>query len=235
MAAVLAGGSGAALSHRSAAALWGLRPSLRWLTEVTVERQRWPRRGIEIHRGKLRSDEVTVLRGIPVTTVARTLLDLAVVLGRRQVERAVHEAEVRRLDDSRSLQELVARHPRRRGVATIKAILAAGRIGSTVTHSELEARFVSFLDALGLPRPEVNASLQVAGRWVEADCLWRAQRLIVELDGHAFHATTGAYERDRARDRSLHAGGWMVVRITWRQLHDDPDALATDLRSLLGG
>jgi len=75
----------------------------------------------------------------------------------------------------------------------------------------------------------------VGGRWVEADCVWRAQRLIVELDGHAFHATTAAYERDRARDRSLHVGGWRVVRITWRQLHDDADALATDLRSLLGG
>ena len=235
MAAVLAGGSGAALSHRSAAALWGLRPSLRGLTEVTAPRRRRPRHGIEMHRGNLPGGEVTVLRGIPITTVARTLFDLAAVLGRRQVERAVHEAEARRLDDSLSLHELVARHPGRRGVAAIRAILAAGRIGSTVTRSELEARFARFLDAIGLPRPEVNTSIQVGGRWVEADCVWRAQRLIVELDGHAFHATTAAYERDRARDRSLHVGGWRVVRITWRQLHDDADALATDLRSLLGG
>jgi hypothetical protein len=188
MAAVLAGGSGAALSHRSAAALWGLGPSLRGLTEVTVERQRWPRRGIEMHRGSLPSDELTASRGIPVTTVARTLLDLAAVLSRRQVERAVHEAEARRLGDSLSLQGLVARHPR--GVATIEAILASGRIGSTVTRSELESRFVGFLDAAGLPRPEVNASLPVAGRWVEADCVWREQRLIIELDAHAFHATS---------------------------------------------
>jgi uncharacterized protein DUF559 len=235
MAAVLAGGSDAALSHRSAATLWGLQPSHRRLIEVTVERQRWSRRGIEMHRGNLPSDEITVLRDIPVTTVARTLLDLAAVLERRQVERAVHEAEARRLGDSLSLEEIVARHPRRRGVATVRAILSAGGIGSTVTRSELEARFVGFLDAVGLPRPEVNASLQVGGRWVEADCVWRAQRLIVELDGHAFHATTTAYERDRARDRSLHAGGWRVVRVTWRQLHDDAEALATDLRSLLGG
>jgi hypothetical protein len=234
MAAVLASGRGAALSHRSAAALWGLRPSARAVTEVTVEPRRRPRSGIQLHRGCLPRDEVTVLQGIPVTTVPRTLIDLAAVLGHQEVERATNEAEVRRLVDPLSLDDLIARYPRRRGVAAVKAILATGRIGSAVTRSELEDRFATFLDRLALPRPELNTSIVVGGRWFEGDFVWRSRRLIVELDGHAVHATAAAYERDRARDRTLHADGWRVVRVTWRQLHDDADALADDLRGLLG-
>jgi very-short-patch-repair endonuclease len=233
MAAVLAAGPGAALSHRSAAALWGLRRSTRSRIEVTVATQRRPRPGIQMHRGRLAPDEVTVVDGIPVTTVLRTLLDLAAVIPPRQVERAVHEAEVRRLSDLLSLDDLVVRHPRRRRIATIRAVLAAGRIGAIVTRSELEDRFLAFVDAAGLPRPEVNTSLRVGGRWIEADCVWRAERLIVELDGHATHGTAAAYERDRARDRTLNAAGWRVVRVTWRQTHDEPNALAADLRTLL--
>jgi hypothetical protein len=85
----------------------------------------------------------------------------------------------------------------------------------------------------GLPRPEVNAHLFVGGRWLECDCLWRAKRLAVELDGRAVHATARAFERDRARDRAMHAGGWRVVRITWRQLEEEPERIAADLRKML--
>jgi restriction endonuclease-like protein len=232
MAAVLAAGRGAALSHRSAASLWRVRPTTRPLIEVTVDRQ-LSRRGIEAHRGELARDEVTTVLGIPVTTLPRTLLDLAAVLARRDVERAVEEAEVLRLSDALSLVDLVARHSGRRGVATIRAILAAKRVGSSATRSELEERFLAFVERVGLPPPEVNASVQVRGRSIECDCVWRTWRLIVELDGHAFHATAAAFERDRARDRALHAGGWRVVRITWRQLHHDAAALAADLFGLL--
>jgi hypothetical protein len=186
-----------------------------------------------MHRAYLPGDEMTTLDRIPVTTVPRTLLDLATVLRRRELERAINEAEVRQLADSLSLTDLIARYPRRRGVAALKAILAIGRLGAAVTRSELEERFVEFLDGAGLPRPEMNVGLNAAGRWMECDCVWRTQRLVVELDGHAFHATAAAYERDRARDRALIAAGWRVVRVTWRQLHDDPDALAMDLRGLL--
>jgi hypothetical protein len=235
MAAVLAGGRGAVLSHRAAASVWGLRASARALPEITVARWRKPPRGIELHQARLPGDEVTALRGIPVTTPPRTLLDLAAVVEPQQVERAVGEAEIRRLTDPLTLDDLVGRYPRRPGVPVIKAILAASRFGATVTRSELEDRFLTFLDAAGLPRPEVNSDIQVRGRWIEADCVWRARRLIVELDGRAVHATTQAFERDRARDRALQAAGWRVVRVTWRQLHDDPDALAADLRGLLAG
>ena len=100
-------------------------------------------------------------------------------------------------------------------------------------RSELEERFHAFLTDHRLPRPEANATIRIGDRSIECDFAWRARSLIAELDGHAFHATTAAYERDRARDRALSVAGWRVVRITWRQLHHDAVALAADLRSLL--
>jgi Protein of unknown function (DUF559) len=136
------------------------------------------------------------------------------------------------LADSLSLPDLLARYPRRRGSSTIRAILADGR--TALTRSELEDRFLALLDATDLSRPEVNACLELAGGWIEVDCAWRAHRLVVELDGHATHATRATFERDRSRDRMLLTTGWRVVRITWRQLHDRPAVIAADLRRLLG-
>jgi hypothetical protein len=141
---------------------------------------------------------------------------------------------VRRLLDVTSVEDLLNRHPRRPGAPLVRRILAAGRVGLTVTRSELEERFLSFIDRAGLPRPQVNASLELRGEWIEVDCLGRAQRLIAELDGHAVHATRRSFERDRSRDRNLMTAGWRVVRITWRQLHDQPKRVERDLRILLG-
>jgi len=168
-----------------------------------------------------------------VTTVPRTLLDLAAVLPAHQVERAINEAEVRRLTDPLSLGDLAARHGGRRGTATTRAILAKLELGLNVTRSELEARFLAIVEGAGLPRPETNARVHVAGQSLECDCVWRSPRVVVELDGRAAHATMAAFERDRARDRALNAEGWRVVRITWRQLHDDRRSVATDLLKLL--
>jgi very-short-patch-repair endonuclease len=231
IAATLAAGAGAVLSHRAAAALWELRASD--ALEVTLERSHRPLRGLRIHHLPLAADEVTTVRAIPVTTVPRTLFDLAAVLPRHQVERAINEAEVRPLTDPLSLADLVSRYPRRAGIATIKAILARLSAGTARTRSELEARFLDFLRRARLPRPEVNASLFVAGRSIECDFLWRERRVIAELDGWKAHGTAAAFERDRARDRMLSARGWRLVRITWRQLHDDADAVASDLRKIL--
>src|SRR5207244_13099226 len=94
-------------------------------------------------------------------------------------------------------------------------------------------RFVRFLGGSGRPAPRLNTGVEAGGRWCEVDCLWRAQRLVVELDGRRFHSSRFAFERDRARDRALNAAGWRVVRITWHQLDDDPERLAADLRTLL--
>jgi very-short-patch-repair endonuclease len=233
MAAVLAMGSEAVLSHRSAAALWGMRATARARIEVTVPVPRRSRPELQVHRARLAPDEVTTARAIPVTTPNRTLLDLAAVLDPRHVEKAINEAEILRLTDPISLDDLMERHPRRPGTGTLRRLLATRQIGATITRSELEDRFLQFLDGAVLPRPKVNANIQTGNGSIEADCAWPNHRLIVELDGHATHATAAGFERDRARDRALHAAGWRVVRITWRQLHEEPAAVARDLERLL--
>lgn len=145
----------------------------------------------------------------------------------------MNEAEVRGLTDRLSIPDLLARYPRRRGSALLRALLRDDAISRGVTVEELEERFAAFLDRYGLPAPRRNADLAVGGRFFQADCLWPDQRLIVELDGRATHGTRRAFEQDRERDRLLVAQGWRVIRVTWRQLHDDAAALAADLRGLL--
>jgi very-short-patch-repair endonuclease len=228
MAGVLAMGPGAVLSHRAAAAHWGIRHFSG--VEVTLQQRRHQRPGIRIHQLSLPSDEVTTARGVPITTPTRTLFDLAAVVPRIQVERAIHEADVQRRNDHLSLPDLLKRYPRRRGAGTIRAIL---RDGARRTRRELEARFVAFVERFALAKPEFNAHLLVAGTWIECDCVWREAGVIVELDGREVHATAFAFERDRARDRKLQARGWRTVRITWRQLQFEPEAVAYDLRALL--
>lgn len=233
MAAVLAGGSDAAVSVRAAAAMRGLHPPT-GLIDVTVPRSRRPRRGLCFHRAALPADEITVVDGIRVTTVPRTLFDLAGVQPRPRVEKAINEAEVRRLWDPLSLQDMLDRHPGAPGAATIRAVLEAGRIGDSLSASELELRFLAFLDDQRLPRPDANAAIHLGHRHADGDMVWPSARLIVELDGRGVHDTRAAFEADRERDRRLLVAGWRVVRITWRQLHDEPWRIAADLRLLLG-
>jgi hypothetical protein len=155
LAAVLAAGPNAVLSHRSAAALWGIRDARRARVEVTVGRV-CRRPGIQAHRIVLAPDEVTVERAIPVTTPARTLLDLAEQLTPQRLERAVHEAEYRRLTSPLSLDALLTRHRGRRGTAALQAIVDRGRLGRTLTRSDFEIDFLAFLDAHRLERPLTN-------------------------------------------------------------------------------
>jgi len=229
MAAVLAVGPGAVLSHRSAAALWRLLADDGREVEITVERRLRDRDGIRVRSGRLPSDEVATVDGIRVTTVARTILDLAGILPRPRLERIIDDAQLRQLADCTSLRTLLQRYPRRR-VGIISAILA-DYVAATVTRSEFEACFLAFLSANSLPRALVNHHISPVG---ECDFVWREARLIVELDGYATHGTRRSFEADRARDRALHVAGWRVIRITWRQLRDEPDQLAHDLRALLG-
>ena len=211
MAAVLAAGAGVVASHRCAAAIWRLLPSE--VLEATIPTARRPR-GIVVHHARLPVDEVTHVRGIPVTTVPRTVLDLATVVPIPQVERAMSEAEYRRLTDARAVAQLADRYPGRRGMGAIREILEAHGFGTYVTRSELEARFLRFLRKAGLPCPRLNVNLVIEGRWFQCDCVWHDQRLIVELDGRAAH-------------------GWRIVRIIWRQLNDEPTAIASDFRRML--
>jgi very-short-patch-repair endonuclease len=227
MAAVLAYGPGTVLSHRAAAALWGMRGGT-WV-EVTVPGGRRARDGIQVHRAALPEDERTTHREIPTTTVPRTLLDLSAVVTKRHLRGALREAEHLRLSDPLSLHDIIARYPRRPGLKAIKALLAEASVGARIIRSELEERFQDFLVRAGLPLPQTNVVIE----GYEVDCVWPEQRLIVELDGHASHSPTHAFELDRARDRRLEAAGWRVIRITWRQLEQEPDLVEADLRRLL--
>ncbi len=172
--------------------------------------------------------------GIAVTSVSRTLFDLAAVQTERQLERAMNEAKVRRLASRLSLPQLLERYPRRRGAAKVRGLLVSRRPGG-ITRNDFEELFVAFLDANGLPRPRLNATLTIRGRFLEPDCLWDQQRLLLELDGREVHGTDEAFEGDRERDRILLVEGWRSTRVTWRQLHDEPAAIAADLRQLLTG
>jgi Protein of unknown function (DUF559) len=233
MAAVLAGGDGAVLSHRAAAALWGIRQSASAVLDITVPRRLGKRPGVRAHHVILPPDECTILDSIPVTSPARTLFDLAPGLQRHELTRAIEQTEVLRLWSPTSLVELLERHPGRRGAATTRAVLGAGKGWGRVTRSELERRFLGLVEDAGLPLPETNALVESRERDYEVDCLWRRERVIVELDGRAFHDTRAAFERDRQRDRRLAVEDWRPLRITWRQLEDEPEAVLADLAALL--
>lgn len=227
MAAVLAYGPGTVLSHRAGGAHWEL-VRAGSLCEVTVATPRRSRPGIRVHRANLPADEVTVHEGIPITTVPRTLFDLAAVLPQRQLERAINEAEVLHLWDELSLDRLLHRYPRHKGNTAVRAALQQRRQGSTATKSELEEMFLALTDAAGIPRPEVNVLVE----GIEVDAVWRDVRLVVELDGRDTHGTAAAFERDRQRDRALQVAGWRPVRITYRQMRDAPRAVIDDVRRL---
>jgi hypothetical protein len=229
MAAVLAAGEAAVLSHRSAGAAWGIFSSSA-RPEVTVPQQRRPRRNIVFHRSVIPPDERTTHDGIPITTVPRTLLDLAATLDERQLERAINEAEIKRLWDELSLHDLLHRYPRRRGTRNARAALGKRTEGATVTKSDLEELFIAFADRAGLPRPETNTYIE----GIEVDCVWRAQRVVIEVDSWEIHRTRAAFERDREKSRILQAAGWCCVPVTYLQLMHGSGEVARDVRRLLG-
>jgi very-short-patch-repair endonuclease/predicted transcriptional regulator of viral defense system len=235
MAAVLACGPRAVLSHRSAAGLWGLRPDNRAMTDVSLPSKSVRRKpGIEVHAaGTLREADVTRCDGIPCTTVARALLDLGDVVDRRGVERAIDQAEMLSLFDKRRIDEVLARAGPRRAVGVIRSLLAEWQAPAP-TRRDLEERLLVLCRVEGLPEPEVNTWIVLAGgHAVQPDFLWRSECLVIETDGRASHGTRQAFERDRLRDQRLTLAGYRVVRFTWRQVVDDPDRVATTIRELL--
>ncbi len=237
MAAVLACGPGAVLSHRSAAALLGLRSYGATKIEVTVPgRSCRQRAGIKLHRSTtLTSQDAARVKNIPCTTVARTLLDLAEVVTRRELERAFDQAEILGVFDLRALNDQLERNPCRHGVVAIRAVLAEHYIGSTATQSKLEEAFLALCRRIGVPDPLVN-------EWVDlgdgdppiwADFVWRRQRVIVETDGRRFHSSNQARERDTRRDQRAVLAGWKPIRTTWRQVVNRPQELAPTIVGLV--
>jgi hypothetical protein len=231
-AAVLAGGPGTVLSHRSAAQALGVLRPMEIDVEITRPRTFRGRQGIRAHRAVLRPDEVGWVDGIPATSPFRTAFDVAGLGERRLVEYLIHEIEVRRLTDAVSFEELLRRHPRKRGARLLEEVRRS-KAPVGVARNEFEESFVAFVDEYGLPRPQMNAALALRGRFYEIDALWRPQRLAAELDGREVHDTDDAFESDRERDRILLAEGWRTTRITWRQLQGRPAALSEDLQLLL--
>lgn len=233
MAAVLTAGEGAVLSHRSAGRLWRLLPPTSGPVEVTRPRGELERDGIRGHRSRLRDDEWLVEDGISVTSPFRTVFDLASVLDKRQLERVWHEAEVRELRDRVSLPMLLERYPGRRGARNLRALLeAAEPVG--FTRNDFEEAFVALVDGHNLRRPRMNADLHLRGRFFQIDALWAEERVAVELDSRSVHGTDKHFEEDKQRDRILLAEGYRTIRVTWRQLHAEPEEVVADLKKALG-
>lgn len=234
LAAVLSAGEGAVLSHGSAAGLWGIQGS-RNRSKIDVSLPRSTRSSLAVRRHEVRlpEDEVTTRRLIPVTTLVRTLSDIAAGCSQESLEGAIREAEYLHRFRIESLEAFQERNPRRRGATNVRACLERlGRGPRGRTRKELEVRFAGLLARTDLPMPTLNTILDLDGFKVEVDCLWRAPRLIVELDGGEAHRTRSAFETDRERDRRLQVAGWRVIRITWSQL-DNPGPVLADLRHIL--
>lgn len=232
LAAALAVGPGAALSHRDAAGLHGLRPADHRLIDVTTTRDRRAVRGIRIHRTRmLDAQDVTTVSGISVTTVARTLVDLAGVVPRDHLARAIQRAEQQRTFDLPQVEAALARTTGRTGLGH-KALKAAiqehAALGLSATDSSLEDAFLRLLRDHGLPSPRVNALVE----GFRVDAHWPDRRLIVELDGWAHHHDRRAFQRDRERDATLTAAGHRVVRFTHHDVMRRPDRVTCTLRRL---
>ena len=187
--------------------------------------------GIRVHRvGRLDPDETTRRDGLPITTPARTLFDLAGCLDPRDLERAVARADRQRLLDREDVRALLSRYPCRRGGGSLRALLDGDPVPS-LTRSEAESRLLELIRQGRLTPPETNVIVQ----GYEVDFLWRAERLVVEVDGFAFHSARDEFERDRHRDGVLLAAGLRVMRVTWRQITRNPEALLVRLAQALAG
>ena len=232
MAAVLACGDHSAVSHWSAAGLWEVLPRQTHAAgvDVIVTRGRAGRRpGIRVHRiGTVRADELTVRDGIPITTAARTCYDLAGVAGRREIERALAESFARRIVRRSELLALVRHHAAGPGAGRLRRLLE-GDTRLLRTRSEAEERFLALARKAGLPDPAAN--VEVAG--LEVDFFWRSERLVVEVDGRAFHIAGPRFEGDRRRDAILVAAGLRVMRVTWNQIVSEPEAMLVRLAQAL--
>jgi very-short-patch-repair endonuclease len=230
---VLACGPTAALSHRSAAGAWGIRPDGAAKWDVTVRRKSkvQPDAPVCVYRHPtLRDNEITTLDGIPTTTVPRTLLDLAAVVPPHHLRRAIEQADQRQLFDLTALHEILAAHPRRAGRRTLLGIVAElSHQDGRRTRSDVEAAFLQLCTDHDLPRPQVN----VYDNGRERDFAFGDHHLLVEVDSWAFHRSRRAFQADRARDREAMRQGWRTARYTADEIEAEPGRVAAELRALL--
>ena len=236
MAAVLASGSEALLSHQTAAALWGIRGYSGGVIHVTVAHKSTSTKRIRRHFSLVPEDERAVHERIPVTSVHRTIFDLASSEDVDSIVATIKEAEYFNRWDRLSLPDLLERYPGKR--ASRKVRFALARLEEEPSGRKrpgLEERFAPFLRRHRLPLPLFNDWIPLGPKHYQVDCHWPDRRQIVELDGWEGHRTRSAFRDDHARDRALNAAGFFVIRITWNQLDDEPEAVASDLRRILLG
>jgi very-short-patch-repair endonuclease len=239
MAATLACGHGAVLSHRSAAAHLGIRDSSAAWIEVSAPRRcGHSRRSIKVHSGDtLSSADVCIVDAIPSTTVARTIFDLSAVLNRDALEYALHRAESMPSSvDFAQLAALLERFPGRRGTPRLRSLLGRpAELTDAQAKSRMERAFLALCRKAGLRRPRVNAwiPLPIPAGGLEVDFSWLDRRLAVETDSATFHNTSRARRNDPARDRALMLAGWRVARYTWWDVTAQPERVASEVRALL--
>jgi very-short-patch-repair endonuclease/predicted transcriptional regulator of viral defense system len=228
MAAVLACGRGALLSYRAAGALQALLPSSPQFDVTVPGGAGRSRPGVVVHRSRCIDDEDRdTVRCIPVTSVARTLVDLADVLDEKRLAKAIKEAEIQRTLDLIAIERVLARMSGRAGRHKLARILLAYRPDPHFTRSEAERRLLALCKRHGLPAPAMNS-------WAgghEVDAYWPDVGVAVEVDGAQTHTTREAFQRDRERDRALATQGVRVVRITWLDIQDDA-RLAAELKAI---
>lgn len=231
LAAILACGAAALLSHHSAAGVWGIRPVLDGDVQVTVIGKETGRRrpGIRVHRTEaLDPSDIRRHQQIPITSPARTLLDIAPEISGRSLEWALDQALVKRMVSHAAVRAVLAAYPRRPGAPVLAAFLDPDR-PTTLTRSHAEEHVLALLRRAGLPVPEVNARV---GHYT-ADFLWRAQKVILEVDGYQYHHTRAAFERDHRRDTEHQLQDFVVLRTTPGLLQHKPYALLVQLATVL--
>ena len=230
LAGVLACGPFALLACRSAIWLWGLGPPPTRVEVLVEGHARGGHRGVLARRTRsLQPEERTTRDGVPVTSVARTLLDFAAVARGEQLGRVIEKAEERCLFDRAAVERVLERAGPRSGARRLRGAMSEIADVRPLTRSELERLFSALCREHGLPRPAHNV-------WVEGcevDALWEEWKLIVEVDAYETHRTRAAFERDRRRDAALQVAGYRALRVTDMRLAREPAAVAADIRSLL--
>lgn len=216
-AAVLACGADALISHVTAAALQGLRSHPVGPIDVTIPGRRVRVRGLRTHEGPVAAAERRTVAGIPVTSPARTLLDMAPSLTARELVDAVEQAQVKRLVTKRDITATLARAGARPGVRALRAVADE----PAFTRSRAERRLVALLRVAKLPQPTFNTFSE----GYEVDALWRSERVVLEFDSYAFHATKAAFLRDRQKSAALERARHVVLRTTWHELTQGSHAL----------
>jgi very-short-patch-repair endonuclease len=230
-AALLACGSRAAISHWTTAAAFGLRERMEGepVHVVAAGGLTGRRAGVYAHRVEvLPARDVTLVHGLRMTTPARTLLDLAASTPLPRLDELVEEAEVRELVTRSELLSMLDRGAGRPGIGAFRAVVGSAD-EPAFTRSEAEKRLLALVRAAALPLPRTNT--RIAG--LEVDAVWPQQRLVVEVDGFQYHGTRPAFERDRTRDARLLVAGYRVLRITWRRLVREPEAIVAILAAAL--